>query len=396
MHEKIDQKAREIESRVIEWRREIHAHPELSFQEKRTAGMIAAHLENLGMEVKTRVGKTGVVGVLKGMGGEGPVVALRADMDALPVEEMTGLPFASKNKGIMHACGHDNHTAVLMGAAQVLADLKDDITGTIKFIFQPCEEEFMGAAAMIQGGVLADPAPEAIFALHAAPYPSGMIAARSGAVMASADEFKIIIRGVQTHASSPWSGVDPIVVSAQIIQGLQTLVSRRANLLETPVVVSIGQIHGGVRSNIIPDKVEMEGTIRTFNEAVRADTKEQVQKTAETIASASGASAQISFTRNGCPVTFNHPDLFARMEPTLKRVSGGLYMEALQTTGAEDFAFFQEKIPGLYFFLGSQSESTGSHFNHSPYFDMDESGLIAGVRAMSHLAVDYLSSVSKA
>lgn len=399
MHEKIDRKARELESSVIEWRRDIHANPELSFQEERTAAIVAAHLERLGIKTQTRIGRTGVVGVLEGMGGKGPVVALRADMDALPVKEMTGLPFASKQKGIwedktvpvMHACGHDNHTAILMGAAQVLAEMKEDISGTIKFIFQPCEEEFLGAEAMIRDGALKNPEPEAIFALHVAPYPSGMIAAKAGATMASADEFKIVVQGVQTHASSPWSGVDPIVVSAQIIQGLQTLVSRRANLLETPVVVSVGQIHGGVRSNIIPDKVEMEGTIRTFNEAARAQTKEQVKKTAETIAEASGASARVSFTPNGCPVTFNHPDLFAIMEPTLQRVSKNFYMEALQTTGAEDFAFYQEKIPGLYFFLGSQPEGEETHFNHSPYFTMDESGLVTGVRVMAHLAVEYLA-----
>lgn len=390
MHREIDRKAREIESRVIEWRRDIHQNPELSFQEKRTAALVAAHLESLGMTVKTRIGKTGVTGILKGGAGTGPVVALRADMDALPVKEETGLPFASQKEGIMHACGHDSHTAILMGAAQILSEMKDNLPGTIKFIFQPCEEEFMGARAMIQDGALDAPVPEAIFALHVAPYPAGMLAARSGAAMASADEFKIEVNGVQTHASAPWSGVDPIVASSQIILSLQTLVSRRANLLETPVVVSVGQIQGGVRSNIIPDKVEMKGTIRTFDETIRADIKEQVEKTAQTIAAASGAKARVSFSNNGCPVTFNHPDLFDRMEPTLKRVSDNFYMEAIKSTGAEDFAFFQQKIPGLYFFLGSQPEGAETHFNHSPHFTMDEPSLVIGVRAMTHLAVDYI------
>ncbi len=398
LYKEIDTKSKDIETKVIQWRRDIHAHPELSFQETRTAGLVADHLKNLGMDVQTQVGKTGVVALLKGIKKE-PVVALRADMDALPVKEMTGLPFASEKEGIwngkqvpiMHACGHDNHTAILMGAAEVLAGMRDKISGTIKFIFQPCEEEFRGAAAMIADGALENPKPEAIFALHVAPYPSGMLAARGGSSMASADEFKIVVKGTQTHASSPWSGVDPIVISSQIIQGLQTLVSRKTDLLQSPLVISIGQIHGGVRSNILPDKVEMEGTMRTFDEGIRANTKESIEKMAKALAEASGATAEVFFTGNGCPLTFNQIDLFAKMEPTLKRVSKEFYMESIKSTGAEDFAFFQEKIPGLYFFLGSLAENAEAHFNHSPYFTMDEKSLIVGVRAMVNLAIDYLN-----
>lgn len=398
----IDRLAKEVEPRVIEWRRDIHQHPELSFQETRTAKLVADHLKSLGLEVKTGVAVTGVVGILRGT-SDTPVVALRADMDALPVKEETGLPFASKVRteyngkmvDVMHACGHDSHTAILMGTAEVLAKMKGKIPGTVKFIFQPAEEFIGGADKMIKEAVLENPAPRAIFGLHVAPYPSKMLAARSGPSMASADFLKITVKGSQTHAAQPWSGVDPIVVSSQIILGLQTIVSRQANLTRSPLVISIGQIHGGTASNIIPDIVEMEGTIRTFDQKTRDDAKISIKKTAETIAAASGATAEVTIPEPGCPVTNNDPKLFLKMEPTLKRLAQRRYMTAIQTTTAEDFAFYSEKIPSLFFFLGTRDMGKPMIPNHSPRFTIDESALIVGVRAMANLAVDFLETEDK-
>jgi len=394
----IDVLAKKVEPKVIQWRRDIHEHPELAYQEVRTAKIVADHLRSLGMEVKTGVAKTGVIGILKGTKST-PVIALRADMDALPVKELTGLPYASKveatYKGakvpVMHACGHDNHTAILMGVAEVLAGLKDRLPGIVKFIFQPAEEEPPGGASeMIKAGVLENPAPQAIFGLHVAPYPAGMLASLSGGMMASADSFKITVKGTSTHGGSPWTGVDPIVISSQIIQALQTIVSRQSDLTKTAVVVSIGMIHGGEAHNIIPQTVEMEGTIRTFDPQIRKDIHERIKKMVPAIAQASGATAEVSIPDYGLPVTYNDPKLFAKMEPTLKRVSKNFYMEAVKTTGAEDFAWYQAKIPGLFFFLGSLTPGAKPYFNHSPYYTMDEAGLIVGVRAMANLAVDFL------
>ncbi|MBI5604848.1 MAG: amidohydrolase, partial [Deltaproteobacteria bacterium] len=319
--------------------------------------------------------------------------------DALPVKELTGLPYASKveatYKGakvpVMHACGHDNHTAILMGAAEVLAGLKDKLPGTVKFIFQPAEEEPPGGAGeMIKAGVLENPAPQAIFGLHVAPYPAGMLAARSEGTMASADSFKITVKGTPTHGGNPWTGVDPIVISAQIIQALQTVVSRQSDLTKTAVVVSIGAIHGGDAHNSIPQMVEMEGTIRTFDPTMRKQVHERIKKMVPAIAQASGATAEVSIPDYGLPVTFNDPKLFAKMEPTLKRVSKNFYMEAVKTTSGEDFAWYQTKVPGLFFFLGSLTKGAKPYFNHSPYYTMDEAALIVGVRAMANLAVDFL------
>lgn len=393
----IDRLAANVESRVIEWRRDFHEHPELSYQEVRTAQKVVQHLKRLGLEIRTGLAGTGVVGVLKGK-GDGPVVALRADMDALPVKENTGLPFASqvnvvyngKNVDVMHACGHDSHMAILMGAAEILTQIRDTFNGTVLFIFQPAEEDLTGAHAMIEAGALQDPAPQAVFGLHVSPYPSGMLAARSGASMASADVIKIKVKGRQTHAAHPWDGVDPIVVASQIVMGLQTITSRQTDLTRTPLVVSIGKINGGVRPNIIPATVEMEGTIRSFDPQIRKETKEKVTKLVTAIAEASGATAEVDITDLGCPVTYNDPALFARMEDTLKRVSNGLYMESLLTTGAEDFAFYGQKVPALYFFLGITPLDQARIPNHSPEFTVDESVLVVGVRALANLAVDFL------
>lgn len=399
----IDALSKEIESKVISWRRDLHAHPELSYQEVRTAKQVADHLKRLNMEVKTGIAGTGVIGVLKGK-SDSPVVALRADMDALPVKEATGLPFASKAKAqyegrtvdVMHACGHDSHTSILMGAAEVLAKMRDKIPGTIKFIFQPAEEDLTGAEKMIKAGVLENPKPAAIFGLHVAPYPSHLIAARSGGAMASADVIKITVKGRQTHAALPWDGVDPVVVSSQIILGLQTIASRQTNLTRSPLVISIGQIHGGIRSNIIPDTVVMEGTLRTFDAEIREATKEKIKKLATTIAEASGATADVSISEVGCPVMYNDPKLFAQMEETLKRVSNNAYMDALLSTGTEDFAFYGQKIPSLLFFLGTAPPDAKELIpNHSPKFTVDESALIVGVRAMASLATDFLEKAKQ-
>ena len=338
--------------------------------------------------------RTGVVGILRGQ-KDSPVVALRADMDALPVTELADVPFASKIKGVMHACGHDTHTAMLMAVAEVLSKVKDRIPGTVKFIFQPAEEgappgEEGGAYLMIKEGVLESPKPDAIFGLHVGINQPGALAFRSGGAMASADRFRIVVKGKGTHGGMPWLGVDPIVVSSQIVLGLQTIVSRQTDLTATPAVVSVGMIKGGTRNNIIPPEVEMEGTIRAFDPKIRKDIHERIKKTATAIAESAGATAEVN-VHLGVPVTFNDPKLTAQMTPTLERVVGQKkIMTANQVTGAEDFAFYQENTPGLFFFLGITPPGTKPVPNHSPYFLVDESALIVGVRAMANLAVDFL------
>lgn len=401
-----------LEPQVIAWRRDLHQHPELGNREFRTAALVAEHLRTLGFdEVRTEVAHTGVVGLLKG-GRPGGCVALRADMDALPVTEEADLPFASRARatwngeevGVMHACGHDCHVAILMGVASVLAGLRADIAGSVKFIFQPAEEmppegEEGGAALMIQEGVLQDPTPGAIFGLHVTSrQPAGVIGYRPGPTMASSDKLRITVQGKQTHGAAPWLGVDPIVTSAQIVLGLQTIVSRTLDLNREPAVVTIGAIKGGVRENIIPDRVEMRGTIRSFDEGMRDAIHARVTQLAEGIASASRASCQVCITRN-YPVTHNDPALTERMLPTLMRVAStgprpmGIEMVP-KATGAEDFSFFQRLIPGLFFFIGvtpPEIEPSRAHSNHSPRFVADERGLEVGVRALANLAVDYLS-----
>jgi amidohydrolase len=403
----IDRRAARVQEQVVAWRRDIHAHPELSNRETRTADLVAQHLRALGMEVRTGVAHTGVVGVLRG-GRPGPVVALRADMDALPVTEEVDVPFASKVRttyngqevGVMHACGHDAHVAMLMGAAEVLAGMRRDLPGTVKFIFQPAEEgvptgERGGAELMIEEGVLENPRPGAIFGLHVFPFPVGEIRYRPGGTMASSDAFRVVVRGRQTHGAQPWAGIDPIVVAAQIVVGLQTIVSRQVDVTAAPAIVTVGAINGGVRYNIIPDSLVMIGTIRTFDAAVRRDIHQRVRRTAESIAQSAGAAAVVTVD-TGPPVTYNDPALTERMLPTLRQVAGANKVQLNQPlTPAEDFSRYQERVPGLFFFLGIAPPGTDPRTvapNHSPRFFVDEAALPVGVRALAHVAVDYLSA----
>jgi amidohydrolase len=390
-----------VEDKVVSWRRDIHQHPELGNREFRTAQLVADHLRSLGMEVQTGVAHTGVVGILRGR-ADSPVVALRADMDALPVKEMVDLPFASKAKGtymgrevdVMHACGHDNHVAILMGAAEVLAGMRDQIPGTIKFVFQPAEEgappgEEGGAELMVREGVMKDV--DAIFGLHVGPAPLGVIAYRPGQFMASSDRFQITVDGKQTHGAQPWGGVDPVVVSSQIVLGLQTIISRQLDATLTPSIISVGRISGGVRNNIIPSQVEMEGTVRTFDEKTRADIHRRIEQTATSIAESAGASATVLID-HGYPVTANNAELTQMMAPTLKRVAkNNMAVETSRVTTAEDFSYYQLEVPGLFFFLGvADPKDENPAPNHSPYFYADERALPIGVRALTHLALDYL------
>ena len=388
--------------KVVAWRRDIHEHPELSNQEVRTAALVADHLKKLGLEVKVGVGGTGVVGVLSG-GKPGPVVALRADMDALPVTEQVDLPFKSRVKtqwqgaevGVMHACGHDNHVAILMGVAEVLAGMKAQVPGTVKFLFQPAEEGLGGAQSMVDAGALRDPVPSAIFGLHVWPTRVGSLSLRVGPQMAAAGNFTIIIKGRQTHGSQPWSGVDPIVVSAQVVLGLQTIASRQVNVAYLPSVITVGQISGGNRSNIIPDSVVMVGTLRTFDDAMRADIAARIKRTAEDIAHSAGASAIVTVDKGGL-VQSNDTTLTERMLPTLRRAAGfGGFQFMGPVMGSEDFPVFATAIPSVFFFLGvtpPDKDLTKVAVNHSPLFFADESALETGVRAMSNLATDFLAA----
>ena len=395
-----------VEPRVIAWRRDIHQHPELSNREFRTAALVAEHLRAIGVdEVRTELAHTGVVGILHG-GSPGPIVALRADMDGLPVLEQTGLPFASQAKGdyngqevsVMHACGHDTHVAMLMGAAEVLAANRDQLHGSVMFVFQPAEEgapagEEGGAALMIKEGLLEGPeAPEAIFGLHAWPTPAGTLSYRSGSFMAAADTFQITVTGEQTHGSAPWMGVDPIFVAAQIMTAIQAIPSRQLDITKGPAVITIGSIHGGVRHNIIPDQVELQGTIRTFDAGVREKLHARLRSTINNIAEASGATA--TFTLEAyAPVTSNDPQLLREMMPTLTWAAGDENLiEHPLITGAEDFSRFQAYIPGLYLMLGINKDGVGAGqgvVNHSPFFDSNEDALIIGVRTLVGLTLDY-------
>jgi amidohydrolase len=406
----VQRRVEAVTPKVVAWRRDIHQHPELGNREVRTARLVADHLRSLGLEVQTGVAHTGVVAVLKG-GKPGPVVALRADMDALPVTEQVDLPFASRVKteyngqqvGVMHACGHDNHVAILMGAAEVLAGMRAELPGTVKFIFQPAEEgppagEQGGAKMMVAEGVLDNPRPDAIFGLHVGvvPAPVGTISYRPRGAMAAAANLRIVVRGKQTHGAIPWGGVDPIVISAQIIQGLQTITSRQSNLTTAPVVVTIGSISGGVRGNIIPDSVVMVGTVRTLDQAMEGDVHARIRRTAEMIAQSAGATAEVFADVGAAPLTYNDPALTEKMVPTLQRVAGAERVQLVPPTmGAEDFSEFQKQVPGLFVFLGVVPEGQDLSKvapNHSPMFFADEGALPVGVRAMAQLAIDYLSA----
>jgi amidohydrolase len=403
---KIAQKAETLEAKVVAWRRDFHQNPELGNREFKTAEKVAAHLKSLGIEVQTGVGKTGVVGILKG-GKPGPVVALRADMDGLPVKERAELPFASKVVGeyngqpvsVMHACGHDTHVAILMGTAEILASMKNDLKGTVKFIFQPAEEgapegEEGGAALMVKEGVLENPKVDVIFGLHInAQTEVGKIRYRPGGTMASSDWFKIKVKGKQTHGASPWQGIDPIVTASQIVMGLQTIVSRNAPLTESAAVVTVGQINGGVRSNIIPEEVNMNGTIRTLDAKVQDMIHARIAQVATNIAQSAGATADVKITKM-CPITFNDVALTDKMISTLEGVAGKDNVSiTAAVTGAEDFAFYQEKVPGLFFFLGGATKGkkeTETAPHHTPDFQIDEGGFVLGMKSMASLVVDYM------
>ncbi len=399
-----------VSGRVVEWRRDFHEHPELSNREFRTAGIVAEHLETLGMEVQTGVAHTGVVGILRG-GKPGPVVLLRADMDGLPVAERNDLPFRSQARGeyngeevpVMHACGHDTHVAILMGAAEVLSAMRDDLPGTIKFVFQPAEEgppmgEEGGAELMVKEGVLDNPPVDAAFALHIdAIQQVGRIGYSRGPRYASVDDFGITVHGKQSHGASPWSGIDSVVVSAQIINALQTIVSRNMRITEQPAIVTIGSIHGGVRSNIIPEKVEMVGTIRSLDEGMREQIHQRVREIAEGVATSMGATVDVRIPLStSYPVTANNPALAETMIPVLEQVAGASNLDELKpTTGAEDFSFISREVPGFYISLGGRPLDTPASeaaAHHTPDFLVDEGGFDLGVQAMAAMAWEYLSS----
>ena len=371
----------------------------------RPSKYIAERLKGFGLEPKTGIARTGVVALLTG-GRPGPVVALRADMDGLPVRESVDVPFASKATGtfegqavgVMHACGHDTHMAILLATARILTQVRDRLPGTVKFIFQPAEEGAplderpAGAELMVKDGVLQNPKVDAIFGLHVfANVPTGQLTYRSGPFMAAADSFEIVVRGRQTHGSTPWRGVDPIVVGSQIVNALQTIVSRNVDITKLPAIVTVGQFQSGVRNNIIPDSARLVGTIRTFDDGVQADIHARVKKIAEGVAAGAGATVEVRIDK-GPPVTANDPKLTARMLPTLERIAPGRVSESELITGAEDFTFFQRQAPGLFFFVGitPKAEVGKAAQNHSPWFVVDETALLTGVRALAHLAADYL------
>lgn len=410
---KVSLAADKIEPKLIAWRRDIHEHPELGNNEFRTAGIIAKHLQSLGIEVKTNVAHTGVVGILKGS-KPGPVVALRADMDALPVIERTPVPFASKVKtqyngqevGVMHACGHDSHVAILMSVAEILSSMKNDLAGTVKFIFQPAEEgapagEEGGAELMVKEGVMENPHVDAVFGLHINSQTEvNKIAYHPGGTMAGVNDMKIIVKGRSAHGAYPWSSIDPIVVSAQIINNLQTIVSRNLNVMENAGVVTIGSIHGGNRSNIIPEQVEMLGTIRALSADDEKMMIERIKQIVTKTAEANGATAEIKIPYSShYPVTFNNVALTEKMLPSLRKTAGAenvLLRPAV--TGAEDFSFYQEKAPGLFFFLGGMpkgEDPKNAPSHHTPDFFIDESGFKLGVKALINLVLDYMDMAKK-
>lgn len=407
----IAQSSKAIEQKVIDWRRDIHQHPELGNQEKRTAALVAAHLKKLGFEVREGVAVTGVVATLKG-GQPGPVVALRADMDALPVKEQVDVPFASKARAVwdgkevdvMHACGHDGHVAILMGVAEVLASMKDRLPGTVKLLFQPAEEklpngEIGGSRRMLTEGAFDAPKPEVVFGLHLmSGGNTGMIGYKAGPITAGSDAFKVDVKGRQTHGSQPWSGVDPIVLASQIVLGFQTIQSRQVNVTKEPSVLSVGTFNAGTRYNIIPDEVKMSGTLRTYDEGMRQQIMQRMGETASLIAQSGGGSAHVHFEADGYAATVNDPALTEKMAPSLARVPGARPEVINKSTGGEDFSFFAQAVPGLFVFVGATPpgrDASKAEPNHSPRFFMDEASLLVGVRTLSHLTVDYMALARK-
>ena len=402
---KLDGEYKNIEKKVIEWRHHFHKNPELSNREFKTAEKIAAHLKSLGIEVQTEVAVTGVVGILKGK-KPGKVIALRADIDALPVTERNNLPFKSNVKdqflgvetGVMHACGHDTHTAILMGVAEILAKNKDKIKGTVKFIFQPAEEgappgEEGGAALMIKEGVMENPKVDAIFGLHInSATPVGVIKYKTEGIMAAVERFVIQVKGKQTHGSQPWSGVDPILISAKIIDGLQTIISRESNLTEEAAVITVGKITSGVRFNIIPESAELIGTVRTLNPDMRELILRRMKEMTETIAKAYGGTATLE-VESQTSITYNDIALVNQMLPTMQRVAGEKNIQLTKaTTGGEDFSYFQEVVPGFYFFLGGMTPGNTEVFpHHTPDFKIDDAGMLLGVKTLTEMSLDYLN-----
>jgi amidohydrolase len=400
--------------KVIEWRHDIHEHPELGNREFRTSKKIEEHLRSLGMQIETKIAYTGLVGMLEG-DLPGPTIALRADMDALPVEEKTGLPFASKVRttylgndvGVMHACGHDAHVAILMGVAEYLAKNKSNIQGTIMFIFQPAEEgppedEGGGAKMMLDEGIFDKYNPEVIFGLHVTNIPNGVLSVKSGPALAAASAYRIKIKGVQSHGSTPWAGIDPIMATAELIESLNTIVSRRINIINNPAVISVGILKAGTRNNIIPEDAEIMGTIRTFDPELRKDIYSEIEQVAKGVALGTGTDITVEFDVGGFyPVTYNQPNLVEAMKGSLVKASPGKFYESnIPVTGAEDFSYFSQEIPGMYFWLGINKPGEGeesSNFgertdvagNHSPYFYVDDSALDEGLRAFVHLVDDY-------
>ncbi len=406
MAEQVAEQAEKVNPKVIEWRHHIHQNPELSNREFKTGEYIAKHLRALGLEVKTGVAKTGVVGILK-TGKPGPVVGLRADMDALPVTERVDVPFKSEVRttylgnevGVMHACGHDTHVAMLMGAAEILTGMKDQLKGTVIFVFQPAEEgappgEEGGAELMVKEGLIEEMGIDAMFGIHINSQTEvGQVKYKPGGAMAAANRYVIKVKGKQTHGSQPWGGIDPITVSAQIIQGLQHIVSRQTELTKEAAVISVGRIQGGVRNNIIPEEVEMIGTIRTLDEEMKKDIFERIERTAVNIAEASGATAEVDIQK-GVPVTYNDPELTQQMLPSLFKAAGEENVKLVPaSTGAEDFSYFALKVPSFFVFVGGMPKgmsATEAAPHHTPDFYIDDSGMITGVKVYSNLAIDYL------
>ncbi len=412
LNSKIEQQAKELEPKIIEWRRYFHQNPELSNREFKTGAKIAEHLKALGLEVQYPVAKTGVVAILRGA-KPGPVVALRSDIDALPVTERNSLPFASTTKvqfggqetGVMHACGHDGHMSILLGVAEILTKNKSELKGTVKFIFQPAEEGAApsegtsGAELMVKEGVLENPKVDAIFGLHIQSLlPSGQLAYRSGGLMAAVDGVDIRVKGQGAHGATPWDSVDPIVISSEIIQGLQTIVSRQTELTKAGAVITIGSIHGGIRRNIIPETVMLEGTIRTFDDDMQKKVHEKIKLTAEKIAESAGAKAEVDILVM-YPATVNDPSLTDKMVPSLIRAAGKENVVITQpVTMAEDFSFYQRKVPGLFFFLGAYPAEMNlktQPTHHTADFMFDEKSLITGVKALVNLTLDYMEMNKK-
>ena len=409
LHARLDAAAQAIEPKMIGWRRDFHENPELGNQEVRTAGVVARHLRALGYDVRENVAVTGVVATLRGGAGPGPVVALRADMDALPVAEEVDLPFASRARAIwdgvdvpvMHACGHDAHTAILMAAAEVFAGMRDELRGTIKLLFQPAEEnlpngEIGGARRMIAEGAFADPKPDVVFGLHLVTFlPAGTLGYCLGPSHASADTFHITVRGRQTHGAMPWRGVDPIVIGAQVVSALQTIQSRQLDVND-PSVLTIGTFHAGLRANIIPERAEMTGTLRTYDDDRRAYMQRRVIEIAENVARGMDGTAEVHWEPNGYPVTSNDPALTERMVPSLARVAGAARLQLSQRSmAAEDFSYFAREAPALFFWVGVTppgDDPRTAPTNHSPRFYVDETGLLPGLRGTLHLVADFTGS----